>query len=257
MERSVLNEGKVELVDRMGNDMSVLRAARVSTGSEVSKGEKKDRGLIRYLYRNDHISPFSFVSFQFYFKMPIFVARQFFRHRTFDFNEASARYKEFEWEVFYPEEWRAQDTKNNIQGSDGVVNHQELTTSMVEGVYSKNKEAYESMLGHNVAREQARTVMPVGQYTEFYAHVNLRNLFHFLELRLDDHAQYEIRVYAEAILSILRDIEDIKWSIEIFEEMQNLKQLFNKSINASNKRFKNFNAIESYLKDFIRANKEE
>jgi thymidylate synthase (FAD) len=257
MKRSVLNKGKVELVDRMGNDMSILRAARVSTGAEVSKGDEKDRGLIRYLYRNDHISPFAFVSFQFYFKMPIFVARQFFRHRSMDFNEASARYKEFEWEVFYPEEWRAQDTKENIQGSDGIIDHQELTTSMVEGVYSKNKDAYESMLGHNVAREQARTVMPVGQYTEFYAHVNLRNLFHFLELRLDEHAQYEIRVYAEAILSILKELKDIKWSIEIFEEMYNLKQLFNKSINASNKRFKSFNQIEIYLKDFIRANKEK
>jgi len=254
MERSVLNEGKVYLVDRMGNDYSILRAARVSTGAEVSKGDLKDRGLIRYLYRNDHISPFSFVSFQFYFKMPIFVARQFFRHRTFDMNEASARYKEFEWEVWYPEDWRAQDTKENLQGSDGTINHQELTTQMVKGVYSKNKNAYESMLGHNVAREQARTVMPVGQYTEFYAHVNLRNLFHFLELRLDEHAQHEIRVYAEAVLSILKELPDLKWSIQIFEEMYNLKQLFKKAVNASNKRFKSFNQIESYLKDFIRAN---
>lgn len=256
MERDVLNLGKVKLIDRMGNDYSILRAARVSTGAEVSKGDLKDRGLIRYLYRNNHISPFSFVSFQFYFKMPIFVARQFFRHRTMDYNEASARYKEFEWEVWFPEEWRLQDTKENLQGSDGIINHQELTSSMVKGIYTKNKEAYESMLSHNVAREQARTVMPVGQYTEFYAHVNLRNLFHFLELRLDSHAQYEIRVYAESILSILKELNDIKWSIEIFEEMNELNKLFNECVNASNKKFKSFNQIESYLKDFIRANKE-
>ncbi len=256
MERNVLNKGKVALIDKMGNDYSILRAARVSTGAEVSKGDEKDRGLIRYLYRNDHISPFSFVSFQFYFKMPIFVARQFFRHRTFDMNEASARYKEFEWEVWFPDEWRTQDKKENLQGSDGIAEHQVLTSHMVKGIYQKNEQAYKSMLCNNISREQARTVMPVGQYTEFYAHINLRNLFHFLELRLDEHAQPEIRVYAEAVLSILKEIKDLKWSIEIFEEMYNLKNLFKECVNVSNGKFKSLSQIETYLKDFVRSNKE-
>ena len=258
MNRDVLDKGKVILIDRMGNDYSVLRAARVSTGAEVSKGDLKDRGLIRYLYRNDHISPFAFVSFQFYFKMPIFVARQFFRHRTFDMNEASARYKEFEWEVFYPENWRKQDTENK-QGSLEDLDFsdfQEDLNRRIFNAYQSAESFYEIALDANVAREQARTVMPVGQYTEFYAHVNLRNLFHFLELRLDEHAQYEIRVYAEAVLSILKELDDLKWSIEVFEEMYNLKNLFKQSLNVSNKRFKSFNQFETYLKDFINLNKE-
>lgn len=230
MKIDVLNSGRVELVDRMGDDYSILRAARVSTGSEVSKGYKKDRGLIRYLYRNNHISPFAFVSFQFYFKMPIFVARQFFRHRTFDVNEASARYKEFEWEVFYPDSWREQDTTNK-QSSIGEINHQELISEMVKGICKKTNLAYTSMLEHNVAREQARTVMPVGQYTEFYASINLRNLFHFLELRLHPHAQYEIKVYAEAVLEILESLEDLKWSVEIFKEMNELNYMYQELLN--------------------------
>ena len=254
MQRNVLNKGRVELVDRMGNDYSIIRSARVSTGSEISKGDLKDRGLIRYLYRNEHVSPFSFASFHFYFKMPIFVARQFIRHRTYDVNEASARYKEFAWEVWFPEEWRTQDNLENLQGSSGTADHQSLTSHMVKGIYEKNKQAYESMLCNNISREQARTVMPVGQYTEFYAHINLRNLFHFLELRLDEHAQPEIRVYAEAILSILKELTDLKWSIEIFEDMFKLKSLFRKCINISNSKFKSFNAIETYLEYFIKSN---
>lgn len=234
MKVDVLDKGIVELIDRMGNDYSILRAARVSTGAEISKGDKKDRGLIRYLYRNNHISPFSFVSFQFYFKMPIFVARQFMRHRTWDINEASARYKHFEWETFIPETWRVQDTENK-QHSDGYVEHQELTTQMVKGIYKKNEQAYESMLGHNIAREQARTVMPVGQYTEFYGHINLRNLFHFLELRLHEHAQYEIQVYAGAVLEILEQLDDLKWSMEIFKEMNSLNNMYNDLLNSHKK----------------------
>lgn len=251
MKKEVLDKGFVELVDRMGNDYSVLQAARVSTGANVVKGEKKDRGLIRYLYRNNHISPFAFVSFQFHIKCPIFVARQWFRHRTFDMNEASARYKEFEWETFTPEVWRVQDTENK-QSSNGQINHQELTTHMVEGIYEKTHHAYESLLNHNVAREQARTVMPVGQYTEFFAHINLRNLFHFLDLRLDEHAQYEIRVYAQAILDILSEIEDLKWSIEVFNDVFELKQRFQ---HAMNKAFKSGTGVtkddlKTYLEGF-------
>lgn len=232
MERSVLNKGRVELIDRMGNDYSVLRAARVSTGAEISKGEVKDKGLIRYLYRNNHISPFSFVSFQFYFKMPIFVARQMMRHRTFDINEASARYKEFEWDVFRPEEWRQQSTKNK-QGSEDVFSDSFSTALNIslDDTYDMAERFYKKTLENNVTREQARIVMPVGQYTEFFAHVNLRNLFHFLSLRLDEHAQYEIRVYAEAVLKILENLDDLKWSVEAFKEYNELESLKVKCIN--------------------------
>ena len=222
---NVLDHGFVKLVDMMGDDYSILRAARVSTGSDAVKGDDKDRALIRYLYRNDHISPFSFVSFHFYVKCPIFVARQWFRHRTFDFNEVSARYKELKWEVFYPDSWRKQSSVNK-QGSSEKVKQQFEFNEMVENAYRASEIAYRTMIElGEVSREQARTVMPVGQYTEFYAHINLRNLFHFLELRLDPHAQYEIRVYAKAILNILEDIPSIRWSVEVFKDYYNLNQV--------------------------------
>ena len=258
MERNVLNLGRVELVDKMGTDYSVLRAARVSTGNEASKGEKKDKGLLDFLYRNDHISPFSFVSFQFYIKCPVFVARQWMRHRTWDFNEASARYKQLETEYFFPEEWRMQDTENK----QGSVSTSELEKNLsfynekASGVYKSNENTYQNLIESGIAREQARTVMPAGQYTEFYGHVNMRNLFHFLSLRLDEHAQYEIRVYAEAILDILENIDDIKWSVEAFKKYDRLKKLYNEGINLSKKKFKTTEAFENLLKSFIEENKE-
>lgn len=248
MKLDVLNKGFVELVDRMGDDYSILRAARTSTGSDVVKGDKKDRGLIRYLYRNEHMTPFEFVQLQFHVKCPIFVGRQWFRHRAASYNEASSRYQQFEWETYLPDEWRIQDTENK-QSSNGHIDHQELTTSMVKGIYKKSQQAYESMLGHNVAREQARTVMPVGQYTEFFTSISLRNLFHFLELRADPHAQYEIRVYAEAIIAILEQIDELKWSVEVFNDVRKLKETFH---SAMNKAFKNnsIDDLEDYLKKY-------
>lgn len=244
----VLNNGFVELVDRMGNDISILKAARVSTGSEVIKGDVKDRGLIDYLYRNNHISPFAFVSFHFHFKMPIFVARQFARHRTWDLNEASARYKEFEWDVWEPDEWRKQ-SKSNKQGSEEVFKYDDLHRIFdinLDNAYNLSRETYDNFLKADVTREQARVVMPVGHYTEFFGHVNLRNLFHFLELRLDEHAQYEIRVYAEAILKILESLDDLKWSVEVFKKYNELKSLYLKCINK-----KDLDGFKEHLKKYI------
>lgn len=253
MNRDVLNGGFVKLVDRMGSDYSILQAARVSTGSDVVKGDEKDRKLIRYLYRNDHISPFSFVSFQFHVKCPIFVARQWMRHRTFDFNEASARYKSFEKHEFYPQSLRLQDVSDNKQGSNGELEEQlrEEALQEVEASYNKSYGAYESLISSNVAREQARMVMPVGQYTEFFAHITLRNLFHFLDLRLDSHAQEEIRVYAEAILSILEEIDDLKWSVEVYKDMRQLKQQFQGAVNkAFRGKSANIEDLKTYLEEF-------
>lgn len=252
MKKEVLDHGFVELVDKMGDDYSILRAARVSTGSDVKKGDAKDRGLIRYLYRNDHLSPFSFVSFQFHVKCPIFVARQWFRHRSMDYNEASARYKEFEWEVFYPETWRKQDPvnkQNSLDELDFNDTHQELYDSYKQA-YESCRITYENALAVGAAREQARMIMPVGQYTDFFINVNMRNLFHFLELRLDEHAQYEIRVFAEAILKILSSLDDIKWSIEVFKETYRIKQLFYKVMDKAfrKKDGMTINMLEDYLK---------
>ena len=254
MRREVLDKGFVELVDKMGDDYSILRAARVSTGSDVKKGDEKDRGLIRYLYRNDHVSPFSFVSFHFHVKCPIFVARQWFRHRTFDMNEASARYKEFEWETFVPEKWRVQDTINKQSSNELVeTDFQDTINDLyrnLNAVYDVSRTFYEESLDLDIAREQARTVMPVGQYTEFFAHINMRNLFHFLELRADEHAQEEIRVYAEAILDILSEIDDIKWSIEVFKEVKELKTAFKKAMDKAFKKNKYPDVIGIFIINF-------
>lgn len=248
MKIDLLNSGFVELVDKMGDDYSILRAARTSTGSEAKKGDVKDRSLIRYLYRNEHMTPFEFVQLTFHVKAPIFVARQWFRHRTASYNEASARYKEFDWDVFFPDKWRVQDGGNK-QSSLGEAEHQGLLSQMVEGIYRKSHQAYDAMLGHGIAREQARTVMPVGQYTEFFLSTNLRNLFHFLELRMDGHAQYEIRVFAEAIYGILSQIDELKWSVEVFNDVRKLKEAFYSAMNKAFKE-KSIDDLEGHLKRF-------
>lgn len=219
MKVQLLNDGFVSLVDRMGNDYSVLRSARVSTGSDVVKGEVKDRGLIRYLYRNNHRTPFEQVVFTFHMKSPLFVNQQLLRHRTFSFNQESARYKEFQWSTYIPEEWRMQDTKNK-QGSLDAVSDAEghIVNARTKEVYDKAKAFYEEAIEQGIAREQVRTVMPMGQYTEVFFTVDLRNLLHFLELRMHPHAQKEIRVYAEAIHGILMGLPDLKWTMEIFNE---------------------------------------
>lgn len=215
-----VQSGYIELVDYMGNDYRILEAARVSTGAQAKKGESKDRNLIRYLYKNKHLSPFEMAVFTFRVKAPIFVARQWFRHRMGSFNEASARYKEFEWEPLRPKIYRVQDTKNK-QNSSGmlIADDHNSATDLVENAYTEAEISYGKLLHLGVAREQARIVMPVGQYTEFMWTVNLRSLLHFLELRLHPHAQKEIRDYADAILSILHSLEnEFKWTLEIFQE---------------------------------------
>lgn len=219
----VLDNGFVKLVDIMGDDIRILQSARVSTGAESIKGPEKDRGLIRYLYRNEHMTPFESVVLQFHVKVPLFVARQWHRHRTFSYNEASARYKELPNEYYDPEMWRLQGTKNHQQSGEDVP---DSFNNSLNYEYNKNMKksylTYNNFLEKGVAREMARCNMPVSQYTEFYMTGNLRNYFHFLNLRLHEHAQYEIRVYAEAMRDILRGIEGLSWSVEIWEEMRDI-----------------------------------
>ena len=209
-----ITDGFVQLVDMMGGDFRVLEAARVSTGSESRKGDEKDEKLIRYLMKNEHHTPFEKIVFEFHVKCPIFVARQWFRHRIGSFNEASARYKEFEWETYQPKEWRLQDTKNK-QGSTGILDESDTmkVQYMVNQAYDIAHRAYLEMIDKGVAREVARIVMPVGIYTEFFWTVNFRSLLNFLKLRTDAHAQYEIRQYANEILHILEMDGRIPWSL--------------------------------------------
>ncbi len=234
MKVNVLDKGFVELIDLMGDDYRILQSARVSTGSTPKKGDARDRGLIRYLYRNQHMSPFEQVTLTFHVKAPIFVVRQWFRHRTASYNEASARYKELPVEIYDPEEWRVQG-KINHQGSGEMIANAELTGELKQSYKETSDleaETYRKMLDKGVSRELARLVMPVGQYTEFYETVNLRNLFHFLELRLHEHAQYEIRVFADVLLQILKSRKELTWSVEVFEEMMELDHLVQKLKNS-------------------------
>jgi len=222
----VLDHGEVELIDRMGDDYRILQAARVSTGGEAKKGDKEDRGLIRYLYKNQHLSPFEQVQFTFRVKCPIFVARQWFRHRAFSYNEYSGRYSKMIDDLYLPDNFRIQGIKNH-QGSgepvSDIVNH--MFMEKFKESYSSSLDLYEDSLQAGISRELARITLPVSNYTEFYFTGDLRNLFHFLELRLHSHSQLEIRVFAEAIMEILKNIPDLKWSVEIFEEMRDINYL--------------------------------
>lgn len=244
-ERKVLDSGFVNLIDFMGSDQAILRAARVSTGAEPN--EKRDRGLIRYLYRNRHTSPLEMCEFVFHVRAPIFVARQWVRHRTGSWNEMSGRYREMETDFYLPEKWKEQ-SKQNHQGADAEFdeNAQKALNNMWASAHAAPSKAYGAMLGMDVAREQARINLPVSLYTEWYWKMDLHNLFHFLELRLDPHAQWEIRQYAEAILGILKKLPEFKWSVEIFEQVREVNTLIRDALNND----KEFERLPGLLVDF-------
>lgn len=204
----VLDHGFVRLVDNMGSDLSVVRAARVSYDAAWRAGEDEgsDERLIRYLWRNRHTTPFEAVEFQFEVKAPIFVFRQWHRHRTWSFNELSARYREMpeEFYVPHPSVIGAQ-SKTNKQGRVDAPRDM-LVPSMIDATCRAAFEAYRALLDQNVPRELARSVLPVATYSHMFAKTNLLNLFKFLTLRCDSHAQYEIRVYADAMRDLIRDV---------------------------------------------------
>lgn len=214
----VLDHGFVRVVDYMGDDGAVVQAARVSYG----KGTKKvsqDQGLINYLMRHRHTTPFEMCDIKLHIKLPIFVARQWIRHRTASVNEYSARYSILDKEFYIPEpQHLAAQSEVNNQGRGNVLVGAEaehvLTLLKQDSVQAYNH--YQDMLNldengqildesrSGLARELARMELPVNYYTQWYWKINLHNLMHFLSLRADSHAQYEIRVYAEVILDIMR-----------------------------------------------------
>lgn len=244
----VLDYGEVELIDRMGDDYRILQSARVSTGSEAQKGDKEDRGLIRYLYKNQHLSPFEQVQFTFRVKCPIFVARQWFRHRAFSYNEYSGRYSKMIDDMYLPESFRIQGVKNH-QGSGELVKEEanSILQQKFKEFYESSLDLYNDTLDSGIAKELARLVVPVSNYTEFYFTADLRNLFHFLELRLHSHAQLEIRVFAEAIMQMLKEIPELKWSVEIFEEMRDINYLILDCIDKE----KDLSHFKEHLKKFL------
>lgn len=214
-----LDKGFVRLVDYMGTDSAIVQAARVSYG-KGTKSRNQDRELIRYLLRHKHTSPFEMVEFKFHVKLPIFVARQWIRHRTANVNEYSGRYSEMKDEFYIPEiEQVRPQNKTNMQGRADELMPTETAKQIVESLAQTQKilfREYNVFLQQDLARELARINLPLSTYTEWYWKIDLHNLLHFLRLRLDTHAQYEIQVYAEAIMEIISEI--VPMTIEAFKD---------------------------------------
>ena len=207
----VLDHGFIRVIDYMGDDAAIVQAARVSYGAGT-KHVQNDEGLIRYLMRHWHSTPFEMCEIKLHVKLPVFVARQWIRHRTANVNEYSARYSILDREFYIPapEQLAAQSTVNN-QGRGEVLTGAEAARvlEVLKRDAGQCYDDYESMLSQDgqqgLARELARMNLPMNIYTQWYWKTDLHNLFHFLRLRADHHAQYEIRVYAEAIAACVRD----------------------------------------------------
>lgn len=212
----VLDHGFVRVIDYMGDDAAICQAARVSYG-KGTKTVQNDEGLIRYLMRHWHSTPFEMCEIKLHVKLPVFVARQWIRHRTANVNEYSARYSILDREFYIPspDHVNAQSVVNN-QGRGGVLEGEEAARVLEILKTDSNRayDNYESMIGETgpdgqpqdgLARELARMNLPSNIYTQWYWKVDLHNLFHFLRLRADAHAQYEIRVYADAICNLVAD----------------------------------------------------
>jgi thymidylate synthase (FAD) len=214
----VLDHGFVRVVDYMGDDAAIVQAARVSYG----KGTKKlseDRGLINYLMRHRHTTPFEMCEIKYHVKLPVFVARQWIRHRTANVNEYSARYSILDREFYVPAPTElAAQSRANRQGRDEMLQGEEAkrVLGLLSGGAERAYDEYLEMLNEDaagkpidparqgLARELARAHLPLSVYTQWYWKVDLHNLLHFVSLRADPHAQYEIRAYAEILLDTLR-----------------------------------------------------
>lgn len=209
----VLNHGHVRLVESMGSDLSIVRNARVSYDAEWRAGEDdgKDAKLINYLVKNGHTSPLEAVKFTFDIKAPIFVLRQWHRHRTWSYNEVSARYTELPEEFYVPEvsQITTQSASNKQMRTDiehpDATRIQELIAYQCVTAFGM----YKMLLADGVPRELARGILPLNTYSHMFATVDLHNLAKFLKLRLHEHAQYEIRVYAQAMLDLIEPVAPV------------------------------------------------
>lgn len=214
----VLDHGFVRVVDYMGDDSAIVQAARVSYGKGTKKATE-DRGLIRYLMRHRHSTPFEMCEIKFHVKLPMFVAREWIRHRTANVNEYSARYSILDREFYVPAPNQlAKQSTLNRQGRDEILEGEEAKRVLdaLKRDASQCYDTYQELLNvneagnvrdaaaPNLARELARINLPVGFYTQWYWKIDLHNLFHFLSLRASSHAQYEIRVYAEVMLDMVK-----------------------------------------------------
>lgn len=216
----VLDHGFVRLVDYMGDDLAIVRSARVSYDAEWRAGgdEGKDEKLIRYLMTNKHTSPFESVVFQFEVKVPLFIARQWHRHRMWSYNEVSARYTELPEEFYVPQP--EQITTQSISNKQMRTNEKHpMAEAMALCMREQNANAfslYKKMLADGCPRELARSVLPVATYTRYFAKTDLHNLFHFIRLRVHPHAQYEVQQYGKALLELITPIVPV--AVAAFKE---------------------------------------
>ncbi len=227
-EFGVLDHGFIRVVDYMGGDESIVQAARVSYGKGTKK-KSEDRGLIRYLMRHHHTTPFEMCEIKLHVKLPIFVARQWIRHRTANVNEYSARYSILDNEFYVPEFAAEQSSTNNQgRGQEIVGDESDRDLSIIRSFSTEAYQKYLELLNvdesgdpikadrKGLARELARIVLPTNYYTQWYWKIDLHNLFHFLLLRADSHAQLEIRLYAEVLTKIVKLW--VPFAYEAFEE---------------------------------------
>ena len=202
----VLDKGFVGLIDHMGSDDAVVQAARVSYGTGTKK-VREDRGLIRYLMRHEHTTPFEMCEVKFHIRLPIFVMRQLIRHRTASVNEYSGRYSVMTDEFYVPKTIELQSTTNK-QGREGLYSEAETKgfRDIMNDMHTKAYETYEQFIEEDMARETARAILPVSNYTETYWKCNLKNFLHMAWLRMDSHAQWEIRMFADAMYGLVQPL---------------------------------------------------
>jgi len=223
----ILDHGYIRLIDHMGSDDSVERSARVSySGDKTNRKEKETRKLINYLMENGHTTPFESCTLTFEVKAPIFVFRQWHRHRTQSYNEISARYSVLPNEIYLPfrdtigkqskSNKQARDISNLLEIDQDNLNMQATVLELMRAHSVSCYKLYEKLIKYEVPRELARSVLPVATYSRMYTTMNLHNLYNFLRLRLHLHAQYEIRQYAKVMLNIVRDLYPI--STKAFED---------------------------------------
>jgi thymidylate synthase (FAD) len=231
----VLDRGFVRLVDYMGSDQRIVDAARVSYAGREVKLFRRNRELIRYLFRHRHTSPFEQVQLTFHVKLPIFVARQWIRHRTARVNEISGRYSVLNDEFYVPSDDSVRfQSKRNKQGASDEEVPPEFRQAIIDKLTDEQKalyESYEARVDAGIARELARINLPLSIYTEWYWQIDLHNLFHFLKLRLDEHAQHEIRCYARVMLDIARAVAPI--AVDAFEEYELYAATFSRTERAA------------------------
>jgi len=212
----VLDIGEIELIDFMGSDLTVVNSARVSFGNKKDTLDEKDKILMKYLAENKHYSPFRHIMLQLRVKAPEFVLRQWYKHvvgiettssyptKDHAWNEISGRYKPVE-DYYYPLDWRKQ-SNNNKQASEGLIEDQHSASVIYRKAIEQSIESYNNLLALGIAKEQARLVLPLCQYTEVYWTASFQAIANFIELRDHSHAQWEIREYAKILRNIVKEI---------------------------------------------------